>query len=90
MFGVFFVGAGFGGVINQLFITSWGDLFHPTSVAQVIWSWLFLGQTAETSMIRGVEVSQVPVWSAWLTLVIVCGTCLLLLAKKIRAYEVVR
>jgi hypothetical protein len=77
-------------VIKLLFVTSWGDLFHLNSVVQVIWSWLFLGHAEETYVIRGVEVGQLPVWSAWLMLVFVCGICLLLLAKKVRAYEVVR
>ena len=91
MFGVFFVGAGLSAVIKLVFATSWGDLFHLNQVMQVIWSWLFLGQTAETSIILGgVEVSSLPVWSAWLVLIGVCGVCLLLLGKKVRAYEVVR
>jgi len=90
MFGVFFVGAGFGGVIKLLFVTSLGDLFHLTRLAEVIWSWLFLGQTNQTYMIRGAQVGQLPVWSAWLTLAAVCGVCLFLLVKRIRAYEVVR
>jgi ABC-2 type transport system permease protein len=90
MFGVFFVGAGVGSVIKLLFVTAWGDLFHLNRVVQAIWSWLFMGQTGEVEVIRGVEVSQLPVWSAWIMLVFVCGACLLLLAKKVRAYEVVR
>ena len=90
VFAVFFVGAGVGSVIKLLFLTRWGNLFHLNRVVRAIWSWLFLDQTGEIEVIRGVEVSQLPVWSAWLMLVFVCGICLLLLAKKVRAYEVVR
>lgn len=90
MFGVFFVGAGISSVIKLLFLTPWGDLFHLNRVVQTIWSWLFFGQTEEVEWVRGVEVPQLPIWSAWLMLLLVCGICLLLLARKIRAYEVVR
>jgi ABC-2 type transport system permease protein len=90
MFGVFFVGAGFGAVIKLLFITPLGDLFHLTRLAEVIWAWLFLGQTDQTYVVRGVQIEQLPVWSAWLVLAGVCGCCLFLLVKRIRAYEVVR
>jgi ABC-2 type transport system permease protein len=89
MFGVFFVGAGVGSVIKLLFVTPWGDLFHLNRVVQTIWSWLFLDQTGEIDLVRGVEVGQLPVWSACIVLLLVCGVCLLLLAKKVRAYEVV-
>jgi ABC-2 type transport system permease protein len=90
MFGVFFVGSGFGAVIKQIFITRWGDLFSLTRSMQVIYSWLFDGRTDETDVVRGVELISVPVWSAVLVLLLVCGICLLLLARRVRAYEVVR
>jgi ABC-2 type transport system permease protein len=91
LFGTFMVGAGFGAIIKQIFITRWGDLFNLQLLIKVIWEWLFTGAQPEaTDYVRGVEVGQLPVWSAWLTLAVFCGLCLLLLARKIKAYEVIR
>lgn len=91
LFGVLMVGAGFGETIKQIFITRWGDVFNLQRLVRVIWDWLFFaGGSQETEYVRGVEVGQLSVWSAWLALALFCGLCLLLLARKIRAYEVVR
>jgi len=86
LFGVFFVGAGFGSAIREIFRTRWGDLFHLNYLIRTIWDWLFFGSEA------GAEggIGNVPVWSAWLVLGLVCGVSLLLLSRRIRAYEVVR
>ncbi len=90
LFGIFMVGAGFGEVVKQIFVTRWGDLFNLQRLVKVIWDWLFSGGQAQATYVRGVEVGQLPIWSAWLALAVFCGLCLLLLARKIRAYEVVR
>lgn len=90
IFGVFFVGAGFAGAMRFSFATSWGDLLHLNSVIRVIWSWLFFGRTEEPHFVGGEAVSALPVWSACFVLVLVYGICVLLLARKVRAYEVVR
>jgi hypothetical protein len=86
LFGVFFVGAGFGSAIREIFRTRWGDLFHLNYLIRTIWDWLFFGSEA------GAEggIGNVPVWSAWLVLGLVCGVSLVLLSRRIRAYEVVR
>ena len=91
LFGIFMVGAGFGAIVKELFITRWGDLFNLQKIVKVIWDRLFSGgQEPATEVVRGVEVGQLPIWSAWLALAFFCGLCLLLLARKIKAYEVVR
>jgi hypothetical protein len=36
-----------------------------------------------------VDLFEPPLWASWLVLLIICGFCLLLLVRKIRAYEVV-
>jgi hypothetical protein len=47
---------------------------------RVVWSSLF-----------GVRFwANVPVGAAWASLLVACGVCILLLARKIRAYEVVK
>jgi hypothetical protein len=46
----------------------------------VVWSGLF-----------GIEKPvDIPIWAAWLSLLGVCGVCIWLLHRKVRAYEVVR
>ncbi|HKQ61442.1 MAG TPA: hypothetical protein VJS92_09115 [Candidatus Polarisedimenticolaceae bacterium] len=80
LFGVFFVAMANGGLINVLFHTSWGSLINLLDLLQVVWAGLF-----------GVERQvDIPVWCAWASLLAVCAGCLLLLARKLRAYEVVR
>ncbi len=86
LFGLFFVGAGFGSAIREIFLTPWGDLFHLNYLIQTIWDWLFFGSEAGPES----GIGSVPVWSAWLVLGLVCGVSLLLLSRRIRAYEVVR
>jgi ABC-2 type transport system permease protein len=80
MFGAFFVASMFAGVVNFLFKTRWGSLFDVGSMMQVIYAQLF-GVSSEIG---------VPAWAAWLSILTVCGGCLLLLSRRIRAYEVVR
>ncbi|MFQ5739968.1 MAG: hypothetical protein ACE5JX_13250 [Acidobacteriota bacterium] len=79
LFGVFFVAAAFGEAVNQTLHTRWGKLMDLAELIRTVWSWLF-----------GVKIwSQIPVWSAWLALLAVCAFCLLLLSRKLRAYEVI-
>jgi len=93
LFAVFFVGIGFGATITEIFTTRWGDLFNLPRIIDVIWTWMFFGQEAHLSTshrVNGVELHLIPIWSAWLALAAALGLCLLLLARRIRAYEVVR
>jgi ABC-2 type transport system permease protein len=90
IFGVFFVSLGFGNAIKAIFITRWGDLFNLSNLFEVIWEWLFYGTDGGTYTIRGVTVEMIPVWSAWAAILALCGACIWLLYRKIRAYEVVR
>lgn len=80
MFGVFFVASMFAATVNMMFKTRWGSLFNVSDMMQVIWAQLF-GVSSEVGL---------PAWAAWLSVLTVCGACLLLLARRIRAYEVVR
>ena len=93
LFAVFFVGAGFGETVKKIFTTRWGDLFNLPKIINVIWTWLFYGQEAHSNVtyrVNGVELQLIPIWSAGLAMVVAVGICLLLLARRIRAYEVVR
>lgn len=91
LFGVFIVGTGVGEIIKEVFYTRWGELFNLNKVIRVIWDWLFYGSTAaDVDVIRGVSLSPIPIWSAWMALGVVCMICFLLLARRVKAYEVVK
>ena len=80
LIGVFFVAAALGSVLNLMLRTRWGRLIDIGSMGHLV-----------TGHALGVPGSDdVPVWAAWLSLAAICGLCLLLLARKIKAYEVVR
>ncbi len=77
---VFFAGAGFGAVINNVTRTHYGAFIDLMQVVRTIWSDLFrIGPRAELS-----------VTNAWVVLGVTCCLCLWLLAKRIRAFEVVK
>lgn len=81
LFFVYIVAAGFGGLVSLLIQTKWGMLFN------IAWMFHVAG--------RGVfglppDVTEIPPIAAWLVLLVVCGLCILLLQRKVRAYEVVR
>lgn len=82
IFGVFIVGGGFGALINAILFTSWGSLFNIGEMMDIAWHYLFGRQ--------GSSISALPVWGAFVGLLGFCGFCLLLLSKKLKAYEVVR
>jgi len=80
LLGIFVAGAGFGSALNEIVRTEYGSLLNLTLVMYTIWSDLF-GMTPDT----GLEV-----WEAWSMIALVCTACVWLLAKKIRAFEVVK
>lgn len=84
MFGVFFAAAAFGETTNDILFRhspdKWGTLLQLPALMNTISHWLF-----EVRF-----VNPIPVWSAWLAMFGICGLSLLLLARKIRACEVVR
>jgi len=80
MFVIWFVFGAFGLVINLLLRTTWGSVIDIGGMIQVVWAGLF-----------GIESPvEVPLWAAWTSLLIVCVVCIVLLSRKVRAYEVVR
>ena len=84
LFGVFFVAAGFGGAFNGILRTDWGFMMMLPVVMSAIWQRLFLGVPPS------IREYPLPMWSAWLSLAIVCGISIYLLSRKVKAYEVVR
>ena len=83
LFATILMGSAFGEFVNALFRTSWGELFSPGLLVLGIWQ----------AMLHGSEVAnlaRVPQPAAWAALTVMTALCLLVLDRKLRAYEVVR
>jgi uncharacterized membrane protein len=96
---LFFIPSAFGGIINGMFRTRLGHLISPNALINNIWRGLFrnFNPLADTQAIRQgrrviqeIPIYEPPLWSAWLMLFLMCAVCLLILSRKVRAYEVVK
>lgn len=77
---VFFVLAGFGTAINEILDTTWGSLLNLGELIRAVWAGLF-----------GIDVRvRLDAGPAWIALAAACAASLVLLARRIKAYEVVR
>lgn len=83
LFAVFFAASGFGAVINEILRTDWGAMIMLAQVMGAVWEWLLTGTVSRLTY-------PLPVWSAWVSLVTLWSASVLLLWKKLRAYEVIR
>ena len=93
MFGVFFVAAAFGAVINGVQRTRWGNLFNISHLIGSVWVQLFEGAKKTTNgavFFRVMAGEELPLWCCWMSLGVLCLICLYMLARKIRGAEVVR
>lgn len=93
MFGVFFVGAAFGAIINGVQRTNWGWLFNIGYLVGSVWIELFEGANKTTNgavFFRSPQGEELPMWCSWFGLAALCCVCLYMLARKIRGTEVVR
>lgn len=70
-------------MINGIFQTVWGDVISPGRLVLGIWEVLFHGAGEAWN-------ARVPLPALWIALLSMCGVCLLILDRKLRAYEVVR
>ncbi|HKE60491.1 MAG TPA: hypothetical protein VKB46_27480 [Pyrinomonadaceae bacterium] len=97
---IFFVPSVLGEIINQLFLTRWGSLISLGALMKSVLSGLF-GTFVRASghiritdfddqVVRDIVLYEPPLWCSWAVLFGVCAICLALLARKVRAYEVVR
>ncbi len=82
--GSFVLGAAFGAVVSGTLGTGWGHVFNLGLLLRLVWSALF-GVAP-----LGLPQRLPPLWAAWLALAAIAGGCLLLLRRKVRAFEVVR
>ncbi len=103
LLGMFFVPTAFGEVINGLFLTRNGHLISIWATMKSIWSGLFGLFVRQTGQIRGkittpmydnqfvdIALLEPPLWISWLVVALVCAVCIWLLARKVRAYEVIK
>ncbi len=80
LFLVFFIAWGMAGLINLMLRTDWGSVIDIRAMMQTILRQIF-----------GIEHQMtMPLWVAFLSVLLFCGACLVLLARKLRPYEVVR
>jgi ABC-2 type transport system permease protein len=93
LFGVFFVAAGFGGAINGILRTSWGQLLNISNLIGTVWVSMFdqpMHRGSGAVFFRVAHSEDIPVWCCWVALLAICGLCLYMLERKIRGAEVVR
>jgi ABC-2 type transport system permease protein len=86
LFALFIIPNVFGVMVNELFHTRWGNLVNLSILMNTVIDGLFRDWNS-MDMPRWMVL---PLWAAWGAIAAFCAICLLLLAKKIRAYEVVR
>jgi len=103
LLGLFFVPTAFGELVNELFLTRNGHLISLWVTINSVWRGLFGSFVRETGRIRGTVSSPIrdrqfvdivllepPLWAFWLVIALVCAVCVWLLARKVRAYEVIK
>ncbi|HEX8853412.1 MAG TPA: hypothetical protein VF754_07995 [Pyrinomonadaceae bacterium] len=98
--GLFLIPSAFGNVVNGLFMTMMGNLISPDALMKNIWRGLFGHFTREIGRFNiedawgrsftDVVLREPPLWACWLVVAMICLVCLLLLARKVRAYEVIK
>jgi ABC-2 type transport system permease protein len=77
---IYFLAPLFSGLLNVMLKTNWASLLNISDMIRVVWASLF-----------GIESPvDIPAYAAWLSLLTLCALCVLLLYRKVRAYEIVR
>jgi len=97
LLGIFFIPSVFGEVINNLFLTRWGNIISLGALMKNVTAGLFgtfvqaSGHFTEWDGRVGHEiiVNEPPLWASWFALFVICAICLALLSRKVKAYEVV-
>lgn len=100
---LFFVPSAFGEIVNNLFLTRAGSLVSLWAMMNNVWRGLFGVFERESGRVRGnvttpvydnqfvdIVLLEPPLWASWLLIAAVCAVCVWLLARKVRAYEVIK
>ena len=103
LLGIFFVPSAFGEIVNNLFLTRAGHLISLWATVNNIWLGLFGLFKRQTGSVRGTVTNPIyekqffdiallepPLWASWLVIAVVCAICVLVLTRRVRAYEVIR
>jgi len=80
LLGVIIFGSIAGQAINQMFDTSLGFVFNLPELMHTVWEGLFQVPLS----------AQLPAPIAWIALIVICGVSVAILARKLRAFEVVK
>lgn len=83
IFAVFVGGKPFSLAINEILDTGWGLIFDINYLVQTAWTWMMGARITS-------EVGELPPWASFVMLGIACAGCLVLLRRRVKAYEVVR
>jgi ABC-type transport system involved in multi-copper enzyme maturation permease subunit len=100
---LFFVPSAFGAIINDLFLTRAGHLVSIWASMNSVWLGLFGLFQRKTGQIQGTVSNPIynkqyfdmallepPLWASWAIIAAVCAVALLLLSRRVRAYEVIK
>lgn len=98
LLGIFFIPSVFGEVVNNIFLTRWGNIISLGALIKNVTAGLFgtfvraSGHFTEWDgrIGREIIVNEPPLWASWFALFVICAVCLALLSRKVKAYEVVR
>ena len=92
LFMIMFVGAAFANAFNQILDSRWGHLVNLSHLIGTVWLWLF-GQPLElgsgAAFFRVQPGEAMPIWTVWGALLAYCLLSLWMLARKVRAVEIV-
>ena len=103
LLGLFFVPSAFGEIVNQVLLTRVGSLVSMWASMNSIWRGCsgFLSERPEPSagtvtnpvyerQYFDIVLMEPPLWASWLVIATVCAVCVWLLARRVRAYEVIK
>lgn len=103
LLGIFFVPSAFGEIVNQLFLTRAGSLISLWASMNAAWRGMFGlfvrqaatirgkgGNTVSSGQLSEIALLEPPLWASWLVIGLVCAVCVWLLARRVRAYEVIK
>jgi ABC-2 type transport system permease protein len=99
LIGLFFIPSVFALFVNEGLQTHLGNIMSFGALLRNVTAGLFGTFVRQEGVVtearRGVIIRQVlltepPLWASWLVLFLVCALCLLLLSRKVKAYEVVK
>ena len=98
LIGVFVIPSAFASALNEIFQTHWWHIISLPNLIKNAWAGLFGTFVQQTGRMRGfnqgrrlyIDLFEPPLWGTWLMLIAIGAFCLLLLVRKVRAYEVVR